>query len=107
MGVKAGIFLGGMLLFGAAPWVVATATPVVEGRTQTLNIAAFGEITHWEPHGEDYGVMWEDQREIYRVVVRFRNAVPAPDSVAIQYWQSSWPHREIPRDEPSGAGTSG
>jgi hypothetical protein len=70
-----------------------------------LNIARFGEVTKWDAAGKDYGVIWEDPREVHRVVVGF--AAPVSDPPELQYWQSSWPNRRIPRDEPSGSGSSG
>jgi len=72
-----------------------------------LNIVPFGEVRQWAEDGTDYGVMWEDQRELHRVVVTFAEDPPERDAVALEYWQSSWPHRAIPREAPSGAGSSG
>jgi hypothetical protein len=76
---------------------------------ELTNVAAFGELKKWDAEGKDYGVVWEDSRDIYRVVVRFANSKGAGDagSIRLEYWQSSWPHRRIPRDKPSGAGSSG
>jgi hypothetical protein len=76
---------------------------------ELTNVAAFGELKKWDAEGKDYGVVWEDSRDIYRVVARFANSKGAADagSIRLEYWQSSWPHRRIPRDKPSGAGSSG
>lgn len=76
---------------------------------QFLDAVPFGEIHRWETNGHDYGVFWEDPRDIVRVVVTFESgeSIPDRDSLTLQYWQSQWPHRRIPRDQPSGAGSSG
>jgi len=74
-----------------------------------VNVVPFGELKQWDADGKDYGVIWEDARDIFSVEVRFAGSAPVPsrDSVRLQYWQSSWPVRRIPRDKPSGAGGSG
>jgi len=74
-----------------------------------VNVVPFGELKTWDSEGKDYGVIFEDARDIFRVVVRFADSktVPDPESSKLQYWQSSWPHNRIPRDRASGAGGSG
>lgn len=74
-----------------------------------VDVVPFGSVMRGDADGKDYGVMWEDLRDIFRVVVRFRDPAAAPDParLRIEYWQSGWPHRRIPRDRPSGAGSSG
>jgi hypothetical protein len=69
----------------------------------------FGQVHRWNDDGTDFGVFWEDPRDIFRVEVRFADAETAPpaDSFRLEYWQASWPERRIPRDAPSGAGASG
>jgi len=48
--------------------------------------------------------MWEDPREIHRVVVHFKDAPPSADQVKLEYWGSWWPERHLPKDrEPGGA----
>jgi len=61
------------------------------------------------PWKKTNGVIWEDARDIFRVEVGFAGSapVPSPDAVRLEYWQSSWPVRRIPRDKTSGAGSSG
>jgi hypothetical protein len=75
------------------------------GTGDGLNLATFGEATRFDPDGKDCGIVWEDIREIYRVEVTF--AEPPKDAPELQYWRSAWPEKRIPRDEPSGSGTSG
>jgi len=74
-----------------------------------MDVVPFGQITQWDDQGKDYGVTWEDPRDIFRVVVAFAEGVsaPKPETLRLQYWQSQWPHRRIPRDQPSGSGGSG
>ncbi|MBU6401399.1 MAG: hypothetical protein KGS61_13870, partial [Verrucomicrobia bacterium] len=71
-----------------------------------VNIAPWGERTSWD-NGRDVGIYWEDPRDVFRVVVAFAGPPPAPASARLQWWQSQWPERRIPRDHPSGAGESG
>ncbi|MCX5638034.1 MAG: hypothetical protein NTX52_10145, partial [Planctomycetota bacterium] len=89
------------LVLSAACWAIT------EG--DSVNVTPFGEITKWDADGKDYGVIWEDSRDIFQVVVRFAdvNAVPKPEDIRLQYWQSTWPNSRIPRNRPSGAGDSG
>jgi len=76
---------------------------------ELVNVVPFGELKKWDTEGKDYGVVWEDSRDIFRVMVRFAESKTIGDagSIRLEYWQSSWPHRRIPRDRPSGAGSSG
>ncbi|MGA2498917.1 MAG: hypothetical protein ABSH20_14335 [Tepidisphaeraceae bacterium] len=74
---------------------------------QTLDVAPFGQVMHWDKDGRDHGVMWEDARDIFRVVVEFAGEAPKADAVRVEYWQSQWPQQRIPRDRPSGSGGSG
>jgi len=96
------ILLCGIALMPGGALGQETQSP---GRGAALNITRFGEITKWDADGKDYGVIWEDPREIHRVAVTF--AEPVSEAPELQYWQSSWPNRRIPRDEPSGSGSSG
>ena len=76
---------------------------------EPVDVVPFGQLKTWDAQGKDYGVIWEEARDIFRVVVQFADsaAVPEPKTVRLEYWQSSWPHQRIPRDRPSGAGSSG
>ena len=83
--------------------------PRLDERVGTpVDVAPFGEATHWNDDGTDYGVFWEDARDLFRLVVTFLDATtPIPRGLRLEYWRSSWPHTRIPRDKPSGAGRSG
>ena len=76
---------------------------------EPVNIVPFGQISRWDSQQKDYGVFWEDPRDIFCVTVRFADAkeLPNPNTVRLEYWQSSWPWSRIPRDSLSGAGSSG
>lgn len=74
---------------------------------EPLDAAPFGEVRRWNEDGSDYGIYWEDPRDVFRVVVGFEEASPPAESLRLEYWQSSWPERRIPRDAPSGSGASG
>ncbi len=86
--------------------------PVVSqsmNRGENLDIVPFGEIQPADSSGKEIVVLWEDPRDIVRVNVTFDSSSPIPplESLTLQYWQSQWPKRRIPRDQPSGAGSSG
>lgn len=53
------------------------------------------------------GLMWEDPREIHRVIVRFQGAAPAADTVRLEYWGSRWPQQRLPKDREPGGGDVG
>mgnify|MGYP001105167970 CR=1 FL=1 len=74
-----------------------------------VNVVPFGELKTWDSQAKDYGVIFEDARDIFRVVIRFvdTKTIPDSESIRLEYWQSSWPHRRIPREKSSGAGSSG
>ena len=71
-----------------------------------MDATPFGEFRTWDK-GKDFGVLWEEMRDIFKVVVEFDGLAPSPASVKLQYWQSNWPWRNIPRKEASGSGNSG
>ena len=71
-----------------------------------VDIAPWGERTSWE-NGKDAGLLGEDPRDVQRVVVVFAGTPPDPAGVRLQWWQSQWPDRRIPRDRLAGAGESG
>ncbi len=85
----------------------APGSSIEEG--DEMDVVPYGELMHWDDQGRDYGVIWEDSRDIFQVVVTFASdrEMPDADSIQLEYWQSQWPKRRIPRDQPSGAGGSG
>ena len=92
--------------------VVAAALPKISLAAESggrVNVVPFGELKRWDSDGRDYGVLWEDARDIFKVVVTFANSTPAikPGTIALEYWQSTWPSQRIDHDRPSGAGSSG
>jgi hypothetical protein len=87
--------LAGPLLLTLLAWVpLLLAAP--------FDAAPFGL-----PLPEDPGLMWEDPREIHRVVVHFQDAAPAADTVRLEYWGSWWPERHLPKDREPGGGDVG
>jgi len=78
---------------------------------QPVDVAPYGYPLPPEEcmSGRATGTIWEDPRDITKVVVSYGEG--APETVIrqtrLQYWQSQWPHRRIPRDRESGAGGSG
>ena len=75
---------------------------------EQVDVAPFGEIRSWD-NGKDIGVLWEDAREIFKVVVIFADGAAIPDSstIKMQYWQGIWPGQRVPRNELLGSGSSG
>src|SRR5438445_1740561 len=56
------------------------------------------------PLPEGNGLLWEDPREIHRIVVHFATNAPAPETVQLEYWGSRWPEQHLPKDrQPGGA----
>ncbi len=88
-------WVGALLVVGAD----GAATDAI-----SVDVVPFGELVRDE---EGYTVIWEDPRELHRVVVGFETPPPPNTDLSLEYWQSSWPFREIPRDAPSGSGFSG
>src|SRR5689334_18139474 len=71
----------------------------VSGQMAPMDVAPFGL-----PLPEGNGVMWEDPREIHKVIIHFSGAVPNPEKVRLEYWGSRWPQQHLPKDrEPGGA----
>ena len=75
---------------------------------EQVDVAPFGETRSWDD-GKDIGVLWEDAREIFKVVVTFANnaVLPDPSTVKLQYWKNGWPEQRVPRNELLGSGSSG
>jgi hypothetical protein len=70
-----------------------------------VDIAPWGERTWSDSDGAQF--TWEDPRDVCRIEVTFSDPPPDPAAVRLQWWQSQWPERRIPRDRLSGAGESG
>ena len=68
-----------------------------------VNVAKYGRI--WLGLNE-IGVLWDDPRDIYAIVIRFKNPPEnfGEKNIKIQYWQHNWPKF---RFESIGAGFSG
>lgn len=75
--------------------------------TANCGAAPFDAVPFGLPLPEGQGVMWEDPREIHRVVVHFQGAAPAPDAVRLEYWGSRWPQQRLPKDREPGGGDVG
>lgn len=103
-----GLAIAGVLNFGSHS-AAAQSVSTRPAEAMSFDAVPFGQVMTWEPDGKDFGVFWEDAREVFRVVVTFADgaAVPEAGVMRLEYWQSEWPLRRIPRDEPSGAGSSG
>src|SRR5439155_16634598 len=82
-----------LLMYFALGW------PEEFGLGAPLDVVPFGL-----PLPEGRGVIWEDPREIHKVVIHFSSAAPAPEKVRLEYWGSRWPQQHLPKDrEPGGA----
>ncbi len=55
--------------------------------------------------GDGPGVVWDDPREIHRVVVVLRE--PPAGEVRVEYWRGRWPGRRLPKDHVPGGGAVG
>ena len=92
------------LLPWSRAWLVALA---VVGLGWAVRAAEFDAAPFGLPLPEGNGVMWEDPREVHRVVVHFAGAVPAPAKVRLEYWGSRWPAQHLPKDREPGGGSVG
>lgn len=52
-------------------------------------------------------LVWEDPREIHRVVVDFERAPEPATPIKLEYWGSWWPDRHLPKDREPGGGDIG
>ena len=85
-------------------WLVGFAAA---GLCLTLRAAPFDAAPFSLPLPEGNGVMWEDPREIHRVVVHLKSAAPAPEKARLEYWGSRWPEQHLPKDREPGGGSVG
>ncbi|MBN2505155.1 MAG: hypothetical protein JXQ71_00530 [Verrucomicrobia bacterium] len=72
-----------------------------------LGAAPFDAAPFALPLPKGNGLLWEDPREIHRVVAHFADAAPAPETVRLEYWGSWWPDRHLPKDREPGGGNIG
>src|SRR6266545_5430508 len=87
----------------ALTWFVfLVARSAAPARGAALDVVPFGR-----PLPEGNGVMWEDPREIHRVVAHFTGTAPAPERVRLEYWGSRWPEQHLPKDREPGGGDVG
>jgi hypothetical protein len=56
---------------------------------------------------EGNGLVWDDPREIHKVVVRFNAPVASGAQVHLEYWGSRWPEQHLPKDRAPGGGDVG
>ena len=85
-------------------WIVGAAVACL---CLTLRAAPFDAAPFGLPLPEGNGVMWEDPREIHRVVVHFAEASPAPETIRLEYRGSRWPEQHLPKDHEPGGGSVG
>lgn len=69
--------------------------------------AAFDAVPFGLPLPEGNGILWEDPREIHRVVVHFQGSAPASQTVRLEYWGSRWPEQHLPKAREPGGGDVG
>ena len=107
------IFLGTLggtarAIEGSQPVGAAVHKAITPVAGEPVDVAPFGEFRTWDV-GKDIGVLWEDNRDIFKVIVRFTvgEKIPDPSAVRLQYWESRWPESRIPRNKVSGSGGSG
>jgi len=92
---------------GSRPAKLTTEATVKPEPGRPLDVVPFGEIRSWAS-GSDVGVLWEDPRDIFTVVVRFASTPPDPSTVKLQYWVTGgWPKNRVPRDKEGVARISG
>lgn len=69
--------------------------------------ASFDAAPFALPLPEGSGLLWEEPREIHKVVVQFEGAAPPADSLHLEYWGSRWPEQRLPKDREPGGGDVG
>ena len=67
--------------------------------------AQFDAAPFARPLEKGFGLIWDDPREIHRVVAHFEGK--PPDDLALQYWRSRWPHIRLPKDRVPKGGDAG
>jgi hypothetical protein len=92
---------------GSRPTSLSAQRTIEPSAGQWMDVAPFGEIRTWEA-GKDVGVLWEDPRDIFKVVVKFAQQPVDAASIKLQYWVTGgWPRNRVPRDKESLARLSG
>jgi hypothetical protein len=90
------------------PRIGSLGLPAVLVLARVVSLAApFDAAPFALPLPEGPGLMWEDPRELHRVVVHFQAAAPAPSQVRLEYWGSRWPRQHLPKDREPGGGDVG
>ncbi len=93
-----------VLFPGSCVWLVGFAAA---GLGLTLQAAPFDAAPFGLPLPEGNGIMWEDPREIHKVVVHYGGPAPAPEKIRLEYWGSRWPEQHLPKDREPGGGSVG
>lgn len=70
------------------------------------DMAPFAERMAWTS-GFDSGLQWCEARDIERVVVHWRDDVPAAKDVRLEYWKGQWPEKRVPKGQATGGGFPG
>ncbi|HRS96383.1 MAG TPA: hypothetical protein P5179_14030, partial [Candidatus Latescibacteria bacterium] len=70
------------------------------------DMAPFAERMAWTS-GFDSGLQWCEARDIERVVVHWRDDVPAATDVRLEYWKGQWPEKRVPKGQVTGGGFPG
>ena len=67
------------------------------------------DVAPWaQPLGDgEIGLVWDDPREIHRVVARFRGPLAATNQFKLEYWGSRWPEQRLPKEQEPGGGSVG
>jgi hypothetical protein len=82
-----------------ALWILPTLPP---NPGSPVDVAPYGT-----PLPQNNGVVWEDPREIHRVVVGFNGPPPQTNRLRLEYWSSRWPKQRLPKDREPGGGDVG
>jgi hypothetical protein len=82
-----------------AAWVGLWTAPVIA--------VSFDAAPFARPLPEGTGLLWDDPREIHKVVVRFAGSAPNSDQVRLEYWGSRWPEQHLPKNRAPGGGDVG
>src|ERR1044071_9589181 len=69
--------------------------------------ASFDAAPSALPLPEGNGLVWEDPREIHRVVVHFSGAAPAAEALRLEYWGSRSPGPYLPQERQAGGADVG